>query len=202
MKPETRSNLWLFVLLVALGVAGRWLGARDSWGLLSPNFTPMAAIGLFAGYFFASRLTAMLVPLTAMTISNLCLESYNSWLLPIAIYASFAAAPVLGRALRTRLTPSRAIAAIVLPAIFFFLTSNLAQWISDGYRLHTMYGRDWQGLLACYAAGVPFFKWMLEGDLFFVAILCVTFAAAQAGNPLGATRLRHFRSERRAAPSA
>ena len=74
-------------------------------------------------------------------------------------------------------------AGVVLPAVFFFLTTNLAQWIVDGQHLHAMYGRDWNGLAACYAAGLPFFRWMLEGDLFYAGLLFGTYAFAMTWQP-------------------
>ena len=61
-------------------------GAGDEWLGVAPNFTPLAAIGLFAGFFFPRRVVALLVPLTAMVISNLCLKSYGSWLMLATVY--------------------------------------------------------------------------------------------------------------------
>jgi len=178
MKRETKLNVCLFVLLVAIGAAGRWLGARDEWGLLSPNFTPMAAIGLFAGYLFANRWLALAVPVAAMALSNLYLASYHSWLMPAAVVASFMTAPLLGRIVRSRPNVWRTALVVVAPAAFFFVTTNFVHWFDDGYRLHAMYGRGWGGLMACYAAGLPFFRWMLEGDVVFAAVLFGSYVLA------------------------
>lgn len=189
MKRETKLNVCLFLLLVALGVAGRWLGARDNWGLLSPNFTPMAAIGLFAGYLFANRWLALAAPVAALFISNFGLNSYDSWLMPVAVYAAFMTAPLFGRAVRARPTLVRTAVAIVAPAAFFFLTTNFVHWIDDGARLHSMYGRGWDGLMACYTAGVPFFRWMLEGDVFFAAVLFGAYVLAARSAVLTSNRV-------------
>ncbi len=188
MKRETKLNICLFVLLVAIGAAGRWLGARDDWSLLSPNFTPMAAIGLFAGYVFANRWLALAVPAAALAISNLYLASYHSWLMPVAVCGSFMAAPLLGRAVRGRPTLPRMASAILAPAVFFFLTTNFVHWIDDGSRLHSMYSRGFDGLMACYAAGVPFFRWMLEGDVFFAAVLFGAYVLATRSVMLASRR--------------
>ena len=178
MKRDTNANLVIFLLLVVLGVLGRWIGAKNDWLGVPPNFTPMAAIGLFAGYFFARRTVALLVPLVAMAISNLTLESYGDWRMAAAVYGSFLVAPLLGRALREKRTAIKIVVAATLPAVFFYLTTNFVHWIVDVGHVHAMYGRDLGGLTACYSAGIPFFRWMLEGDLLFAGLLFGAYALA------------------------
>ena len=53
-----------FMALVASGVALR-VTFHDL-----PNFAPVAAMALFAGYYFRSRIVALCVPLLVMTISD------------------------------------------------------------------------------------------------------------------------------------
>ncbi len=171
MNCKTRRNLWLGGLLVAIAVAGRWIGAYVNWSLLPPNFTPVAAIGLFAGFLFANRTTALLVPLVALAISNLALDSYGSFWMGLVVYGSFMAAPLMGRWLRNRPTAGRALASILLPAVLFFVTTNFAHWLMDIQHVGSAYAADWHGLLACYARGVPFVRWMLEGDIAFCGLL-------------------------------
>jgi len=163
---------------VALGVLGRWIGPKSGWFDLPPNFTPMAAIGLLAGYLFAGRAMALAVPLAALAISNLALESYDDWKVGAAVYVSFLVAPLLGRSLRQRTTAIKIIVAATLPAVLFYLTTNFAQWVVDGQHLHSMYSRDLSGLLNCYAAGIPFFRSMLEGDVLFGGVLFGLYALA------------------------
>src|SRR5436309_1749075 len=95
-----------------------------------------------------------------------------------AVYGSFLIAPLLGRALREKPSAIKIIVAATLPAAFFYLATNFVQWIVDGGHVHAMYSRDWSGLVACYSAGIPFFRWMLEGDLLFAALLFGAYALA------------------------
>ena len=175
MNCETRRNLWLVGLLVAIAVAGRWIGASVDWSLLPPNFTPVAAVGLFAGFLFASRTTALLVPLVALAVSNLALDSYGSFWMGSIVYGTFMAAPLLGRWLRNRPTAVRAFVSVLLPAVLFFITTNFAHWMMDIQHAGSAYAANWHGLLACYARGIPFFRWMLEGDIAFCAMLFGAF---------------------------
>ena len=52
------------------------------------------------------------------------------------------------------------------PAVLFFITTNLAVWI-----FQSDYAKTLAGLVECYVAGVPFFRSMLMGDLFYLVVL-------------------------------
>jgi hypothetical protein len=186
VNRSARDSYLVAALLVGIAVAARWLSAMAGWSLLPPNFTPVAAVGLFAGYLFASRSTALLVPMVALAISNLALDSYPSVWIAAVVYGSFALAPLAGRWLRGRPTIGRAIAAVILPATFFFFTTNLATWLLDIQQLHSAYAANLHGLMVCYARGIPFFRWMLEGDIFFSAILFSGYALVTCARSLRA----------------
>jgi hypothetical protein len=194
VNRETRWNLCLCGLLVAIAVAGRWFGASVDWAILPPNFTPVAAIGLFAGFLFASRTIALLVPLVALAISNLALDSYGSFGMGAIVYGSFMAAPLMGRWLRNRPTVARAFAAVLLPALLFFITTNFAHWMIDIHHAGSAYAANWHGLLACYSRGIPFFRWMVEGDVAFGALLFGAYCLmVQASHVRLAEQAKHRR---------
>src|SRR2546425_2495821 len=77
-----------------------------------PNVTPIAAMALFGGAYFASKRAAFAVPLAAMLLSDLVLGLVEyaghgtaiSLLTPFT-YGAFAATACLGLWLRTRRTP-------------------------------------------------------------------------------------------------
>jgi len=52
-----------------------------------PNFAPVAAMALFAGYFFRSRRVALLVPVAVMGISDLFIGSYD-WQMMALVYGA------------------------------------------------------------------------------------------------------------------
>ena len=54
-RKRTISDLLVLVLLVAIGVAGRW--GQPQW-----CFTPTAAAAIFAGYYFSRIGMALIVP--------------------------------------------------------------------------------------------------------------------------------------------
>lgn len=166
MRSKAKIELGLFVLLVAFGVVGRWL--QPQW-----FFTPTVAVALFAGYYFDSRRLALLVPVGVLAISNLFLPSYHHAGVMAVVYLAFALPVVLGWRLRRR--PGYVPLAVggLLPAAVFYLTTNFAIWLFLDWYPHSV-----AGLMACYAAGLPFFRYMLAGDVFYTALLFGAYALA------------------------
>jgi hypothetical protein len=84
------------------------------------------------------------------------------------IYGGFVTQALVGHALRRR--KGGAIAAAVLGACAFFVSSNLGVWLAGA-----MYPHDLAGLTACYVAALPFFGATLAGDVVWTAILSIAY---------------------------
>ena len=166
----------VFCLLVAIGVVGRW--GQPDW-----CFTPMAAVTLFAGYYFARRLTALMVPLSVMAISDTLLPAYDRLGVMLAVYAILLMPVLLGGVLRRKMTFGRMAASVTLPATTFWLVSNFAVWC-----FRDMYPHTGAGLLTCYAAAIPFFRNMLVGDLFYVTLIFGSYVLATSAASAKAAR--------------
>jgi len=149
-----------------------------------PNFAPIAAMALFSGYFFRSAKVAVLVPLLAMSLSDLVIGGYD-WQVMAVVYCSLALPVACRGLLRKYLAIERGSAAStaiglgglltcsLASSLFFFFATNFACW-SFG----SMYEQNWQGLILSYQQGLPFFRHTLAGDLFFGAVLFGSYAAA------------------------
>lgn len=145
-----------------------------------PNFSPVEAVALFGGAWFASRAWALAVPLLAMFLSDLALGLANGGIYFeyfasahfAAIYLCIALSTVLGFGLRNRVTGARVLGYSLAGSVLFFLASNFAVWATavPGH------GACSTGLLPCYVAGVPFFQWTVLGTLFYSALLFGGFA--------------------------
>ena len=144
-----------------------------------PNFSPVEAIALFGGAYFASRQWSMVVPLLALLVSDLALgvlhgASYASYLgghTFWSVYACIALSVVLGFGLRGKASGGRVIGYSLAGSVLFFVVTNLAVWLWD-----PMYPKTGAGLAACYAAAIPFFRWTVLGTLFYSAVLFGGFA--------------------------
>lgn len=150
------------------------------------NFSPVEAIGLFGGAFFARRGLALAVPLLAMFASDLLLGvigggiywSYVASLSFWSVYAAIALCTALGFALRGRAGGARVLGASLAGSVLFFVVTNFFAWYGSA-----MYPQTGAGLAAAYAAGVPFFQNTLLGTLFYSAVLFGGFALLRARLP-------------------
>ncbi len=137
-----------------------------------PNFSPIAAIALFAGAQFSSRGKAFIIPLAAMFLSDLILGLHS--LIPF-VYGSFALTVCLGIGLRQNRTIVRTLVSVLLGSVLFFVITNFAVWaVLDAYP------KNGAGLAACYIAAIPYFQNTLLGDLFYSAVLFGGLAFAEA----------------------
>lgn len=171
------SRIAAGVALVLAGAAAR-LVVRDI-----PNFAPIAALALFAGYLFADRRLAIWVPLGAMVASDWVIGGYD-WRLMAVVYMSLAAPVLWGPSLRRRLpldrgagawgSASTLVACSLAGSLLFFATTNFAVWaIGD------MYEHSAAGLLHCFVRALPFFRYTLAGDLVFSVSLFGGLAVVQ-----------------------
>jgi len=170
LKRDSIRQAMVFVSLIVVGVIARFVF------LATPNFAATAAVATFAGFYFASRRTAILVPIAVMAISNLWLDSYSSWGVMLAVYASFLFPALLGRQFSSGRGGERQIGAVglgvcaVAPSLLFFVTTNLAVWAFNGYYAHTA-----AGLAQCYVQALPFYGFNVAGDLLCTTALFSTY---------------------------
>jgi hypothetical protein len=163
----------VFLMLVLIGVAGRW--AQPEW-----CFTPTAAAAIFAGAFFTRLSVAALVPIAILAISDFALESHDSFAVMVATYAVMTVPVLFGRWLRNSEGRGQTVVRLAIcglvPATLFWLVSNFAVWA-----FQSDYEKTAAGLVECYLRAVPFFRWMVAGDLFYLGVLFG--CAALAGLP-------------------
>ena len=151
-----------------------------------PNFSPVEAVALFGGAYFASRALAIAVPLVAMLVSDLVLgltlggtyfEHFTSpaylatWL---SVYACIAISAVLGFGLRGRVNGARVLGYSIVGSVLFFVVTNFAVWATATPM--TAHPACLVGLGPCYVAALPFFQWTVLGTLFYAALLFGGFA--------------------------
>jgi hypothetical protein len=175
MKPDrqrTVQELLVFCLLIAIGVAGRW--GQPEW-----CFTPTAAASIFAGFYFSRIAVAALVPIAILAISDLALPAHDSVPVLLATYAIMTLPVYFGRLQGGQ--QLRWLAAVkwamfgVVPATLFYIVTNFAVWA-----FQSSYPKTLAGLGECYWAAVPFYRWMLTGDIFYLSVLLGCWALASS----------------------
>lgn len=158
----------LLLALIALAAIARVL--PHPW-----NFAPVGAIALFGGATFSSRRAAFLVPLLSLFIGDIFIGFHV--LMPV-VYASFLVSVLIGFWLRDNRNVPRIAVATLAGAIQFFAITNFAVWASG-----MTYPKTFAGLVACYAAGIPFFWNTLAGDAFYATLLFGSLAIAEEQFP-------------------
>lgn len=158
-----KTKIIIGLALIAVGVAGR-LGPHP-W-----NFTPLAAIALFAGVYLGGRY-ALLVPAIAMLTGDLFLGFYE-WPLMLAVYSSYLLIGALGTVIRKHKNAQTVMAGSLVGAVLFFLVTNWAVW-----QFSPWYAKTWDGLVYCYTLALPFFRNTVLGDVFYTATLFGAYEA-------------------------
>jgi hypothetical protein len=166
MHEQSRfpTHLVLFgaAVLVALGVAGRLL---PHW----PNFTPVVALAVFAAYAFRTSLLAWVVPVAVMAISNAIIGTYE-WGVMASVYGALLLAVAIGRvSFQGGASGFTVGAASLASALAFFVITNFAVWAFGAHG--TAYPMTAAGLIACYTAALPYFKFLLAGTAFWAIVL-------------------------------
>jgi hypothetical protein len=142
--------------MVGLGACARLL--PHPW-----NFTPILAMGLYAGAKTAKLRTGILAVVMALLVSDAVLGFYRGmWY----VYGASLLAVVMGRLVRRREGWGAIAAGALCSSLSFFFTTNFMVWASGHWYPHTA-----AGLAACFAAGVPFYQNQLLGDAFYTVAL-------------------------------
>lgn len=137
------------------------------------NFTPIGALGLFAGAYIVDK-RVWLLPIAALLISDFFIGFYE----PVAmlfVYIGFASSAFIGRLLLSeKRTSVRLGGAALSSATIFFILSNFGTWLAG-----SLYPMSIAGLIECYVMAIPFYGNTLLGDLFYVVVLFGIFEASQ-----------------------
>ena len=147
-------------LLAALGIA---LAGRLIPHL--PNFTPVGALALFAGIYLARKSRwALLLPLAVMFLTDLVIGFYDVKLM-LVVYGSFLFYGVFGLLIKDKKNVGTIALATLAGGLLFYLVTNFAVWAFS-----PLYPLTLQGLMLSYAMALPFLKYTLLGDLFFIGV--------------------------------
>ncbi len=154
-----------------------------------PNFAPVTAGALFGAAYLPKRY-ALLIPLIGVAVSDYLLLYVNPFGSPIFnfghlqplgalfnsttlwVWGSFMISGLLGLALRSKRSAGRIGLITIAASLQFYLITNFGVWAAGAY------ARDLSGLVASYAAGLPFLRWTMLGDLFYTASFFGFYALA------------------------
>lgn len=185
VQPSLRPlsvEVSVLLLLVLVGFAARFV--LMDW----PNFKPVAAFAIFAGFYFQRTSLAAIAIVAMLLLSDIFIGSYPLPIM-ISVYACMAVGIGLGVSVATQCRrndgTTRGVGAIATRnarvtmsalgmSCLFFLVTNFAVWASGQW-----YPVSLSGLSTCYVNAVPFFRFTVAGDLFFSAAAFVAYDAVR-----------------------
>lgn len=177
---ENLSSLILPFSLILLAVVARIFGVL-------PNFSPVSTIALFAGTFLLGS-TKWWVPFSGLIVSDVIMAMNNTYGLTFwqylsgspFVYIAFALVILLG-SLNKNKNPLITTASVLGMGPIFFIITNFFVWLNPIPVWPSMYTMNWDGLVACYVAAIPFYKSTISSDLLYSAIIFGTYYLANAG---------------------
>lgn len=136
----------------------------------APNFTAIGGMAIFGGSVIKDKKLALLLPLAALLLSDVCLQLFTETkgfygTTQFFVYTAFLIITALATFMRKRSVGNIALAAVWSGAIFFIF-SNLGVWVSSN-----SYPKSLEGLGACYAAAIPFYKNDFFGNFILNSIM-------------------------------
>jgi hypothetical protein len=150
------------------------------------NFSPIGAMALFGGAYFANKKLAYLVPmlsiwLSSMVLNNTFYKQYYpsfSFGFETIVFIGFAVVVTAGVLLLKKVTVTNLLLANLVGTVGFFLVSNFGVWANG-----TMYAHTMEGLGACYTMALPFLKNSLLSNVLFSTVFFGIFELAKRQTP-------------------
>jgi hypothetical protein len=174
MKPS-KNIIWSFVLLVIIAALYRIIPGRPF------GFAPQWAMAVFAGAVIRDKKWAFIIPVLSMFVSDMLYQLlFTAGLTAIpGFYAGqwqnyllFAALVFVGIAIKKLNVLQITAASVAAPTLYFFV-SNFLVWASNGAGLDRP--KTFNGLMLCYADGIPFYRMSILATLVFSTILFGTY---------------------------
>lgn len=162
-----RVGFWMSAAVLSVIALVAIVGRVMTEGL--PNVAPIAAAAMLAGHVVGRRfgrpILAALVPMLAMLISDFLWFGSDTLGVMLTVYGAFLVSVLMGRMIG-KVNWWRVGGMSLAGSLLFFFATNAAVWLFTPY-----YPTTAAGLMASLAAGVPFLKNTVLGDLFFAGVL-------------------------------
>jgi hypothetical protein len=164
---------WSFLLLVIIAALYRIIPGRPY------GFAPQWAMAVFAGAVVKEKKWAFIMPVLSMFISDLLYQGlYMSGLTNMPgfyegqwqNYLLFTLLVLVGMAVKKLNVVQIGLASIASPTVYYIL-SNFLVWASNGATRGLDRPKTFNGLILCYADGLPFYRMSVLATVVFSVIL-------------------------------
>jgi len=124
------------------------------------NFTPVAAIALFAGVYLNKK-QALIVPLLLMVVSDIFLGMHN---VVVFTWGSFVLVTIIGSWAKNHKTFKGIVSSSLISSFLFYIITNFGVWAMGWYP------QTAKGLLDCYILGLPFLRVFSVATLLYAVV--------------------------------
>ena len=126
------------------------------------NFTPILAVGVFAGFYFRNFILSLFIVISAMFIGDLVIGFHSTM---IFTYSSLILAVAIGLLIK-KFNFKEILFSGLSSSVVFFAVTNFGSWLTL-----EMYEKNFSGLLQSYFMGIPFFHNTLISTLIYLIVL-------------------------------
>jgi hypothetical protein len=178
---SSKNIVWSFILLIVVSALYRIIPGRPF------GFAPQWAMAIYAGAVIKDKKWVFIMPVLSMFISDLFYQVlYMGGISDIPgfyegqwqNYLLFTLLVFVGLAIKKLNIVQIGVASVAAPTLYF-LASNFLVWAGNGTNRGLNRPRDLNGLMLCYADGIPFYKMSILATLVFSAILFGSFIFAR-----------------------
>ncbi len=175
MKINGRLFAFTILLIAEATICKFFFGPNLSWS----GFSPIIAISLFSGMIVKDKSQSFLLPLIAVFASDLLTHlMFKMGWFPYAgfysgqwiNYSFLLLVTLIGWAVKGKNYATVFLGALAGPTAFFLL-SNFTVWAGS----QTLYSKSVNGLVACYTAGLPFYKNALIASVIFLPLIILAY---------------------------
>jgi hypothetical protein len=157
MKLEQKQPLVLIAILIIAAAFSRLIPHP-------PNFAPIVSLALFGGAVIKNKKYALALPFFALILSDVLFELFTTTpgfygVTQLFVYGAYILITFMATKIK-KVNTVNMLFACVWSGVLFFLLSNLGVWASS-----ELYPRNFNGLMQCFAAAIPFYKNEFFGNL-------------------------------------
>lgn len=161
---KANKNILIGILIIAIAVVLRIVQPID-------NFAPIVAVTLFAGYLFKSYQKGLILAVLASFIGDIVISYIHQYSLFhdtfVFVYGSYALIAFLGSKMSANKFSWGKLATYGLASsLLFFVITNLGVFL-----MSNMYSKDVNGLVNCFVAAIPFYKYSFISDVLYIPVI-------------------------------
>lgn len=183
MKNLLTSRTLVLLLLMLLIIGLRVVAPLSADFKLIANFTGMGAVALFGGSQFKNKLSAFVLPLLMLFLSDVGLVLtmgkdygfYQGW---YYTYIAFALMVLIGHLLVKKINIQNVFMASIAGVFIHWIVSDYGVWYGS-----SLYPQTITGFCACLVAAIPYELNFLYSTLAYSAIMFGAFETLKAKYP-------------------